>query len=112
MDAHVIYDSVAPLLLDKAPVSLAYVASTLTITLTFNEDVRAGSGSVVLSASGTSDVLVPASSIAFINHIGTIPITGLAAGKTYSVVLAEGLVVDYYGNEFAGIADGEYSLQT
>jgi len=115
-DAHVIYDSLAPLLLAMDPSNNAFqVDSPLNITLTFNEDVTAGDGSLFLRASGQSDVVVAAEDIAYINRVALIIIdvgAALGAGMTWRVIVPEGLVIDTAGNPFGGIDDGAYNLQT
>jgi hypothetical protein len=115
MDAHVIYDSMPPVLLSKAPVNLAPVAAPFNITLTFNEDVRAGLGGPILRSTSLGDVTLPATSLVFINHVGTIVIgsgAGMVASQTWRIILPEGAVLDTAGNEFAGIDDFDYQLQT
>ncbi|CAE8662376.1 unnamed protein product, partial [Polarella glacialis] len=76
-DAHVLYDSEGPLLLGTSPVHNAIqVGASVNITLTFNEDVQAGTGSVQLSAAGKSDIGVPAADISVINRVAEIPVSG------------------------------------
>jgi len=116
MDAHVIYDSLAPVLLELDPVNQAFqVDPAPNITLTFNEDIKAGTGSVVFRTTGEMDVLSTADEMAFINNIAYVMVnssTPLKEGKTWRVLLPSGLILDSLGNEFAGIPDGEYNLQT
>lgn len=91
------------------------MSAPLNITLTFNEDVKAGVGNAILRATSQSDITLPSSSLIFINHIGTIVIdsgAGMIAGQTWRIVLPEGVVTDTAGNEFEGIDDGQYLLQT
>ncbi|CAK8993859.1 unnamed protein product [Durusdinium trenchii] len=54
MDAHVIYDSTAPLLVSTTPVhNAAGVAELVNISLTFDEDIQAGNGTVQILGTGT-----------------------------------------------------------
>jgi len=116
MDAHVIYDSLGPALLATDPVHGYFqVASEVNLTLTFNEDVQAGMGTITFRASGHSDVEVSADSISVLNHIAQVPVAGaaaLASGATWRVIVPSGVILDVEGNAFDGIPDGHYNLQT
>eukprot|EP00928_Gymnodinium_smaydae_P040215 TRINITY_DN27306_c0_g6_i1.p1 TRINITY_DN27306_c0_g6~~TRINITY_DN27306_c0_g6_i1.p1 ORF type:complete len:5181 (-),score=906.80 TRINITY_DN27306_c0_g6_i1:179-15013(-) len=118
-DGHVIYDSQAPVLLSTEPLHNAFgVIDQPNITLTFNEDVKAGIGNVMLKSSGQSDILVPVTDILFLNAVAKIvvenlsPPVSLATGANWRVVVPDDAIVDLAGNAFAGIADGSYNLQT
>jgi hypothetical protein len=113
-DAHVRYDSLSPLLLSTDPVNNAVsVATTPTITLAFNEDVAAGSGDIILRATGETDVTVAVANVAFLNTLAVFtPGTTLASAKIWHVIIPDTLIRDLYNNAFAGIAYDEFSLQT
>lgn len=117
IDIHVLYDSVAPLLLGTDPVNNAFAVdgSSLNITLTFNEDVQAGLGSVELQAAGETSVYVPANTLIVMNRMAEIPVSAvgtLTSGKTWKVIVPQDTILDTSGNAFGGIADGSYNLQT
>jgi len=113
-DAHVIYDSLGPSLLSAAPPHNAFgVSATPTLTLTFNEDVQAGTGSFVLRATGEGDVPVSVTAASYLNNVAEVSVsTPLAVGKNWRVEVPVGAIRDVVGNDFSGIADGSYVLQT
>ncbi|CAJ1402439.1 unnamed protein product [Effrenium voratum] len=113
MDAHVIYDSTPPQLLSTDPVHNAPVVSLVNITLTFDEDIQAGNGTVELRATGET-VSIAATDLIIWNAAATITGSlhgGLTTGKTWRIVVLAGAIQDISGNPFEGIADGSYTLQ-
>lgn len=116
-DAHVIYDSLPPVLVSTDPRHNDFgVSTTPNITLTFNEDVQPGAGvGISLRATGETDILLPLALLGFINREVRVQIGPgdvLAQGKFWSVTIPDGLVVDMTGNMFPGLADGDYKFQT
>ncbi|CAE7498960.1 unnamed protein product [Symbiodinium natans] len=115
MDAHVIYDSEAPLLLAVDPPHNAFgVGAGVNISLTFSEDIQAGNGTIELLASGETSIFLEAFEVVIANTamiiLGSIH-GGLTLGKTWRLVVPNGALQDRAGNAFAGITDGQYSLQ-
>lgn len=112
MDAHVIYDSTAPLLVSTTPVhNAAGVAELVNISLTFDEDIQAGNGTVQILGTGT--VSIDVSELVIWNNVASIPGSvhgGLSSGS-WRISVPSGALQDLAGNSFAGIPDGSYSLQ-
>ncbi len=84
------------------------VALDSNIVLTFNENVQAGTGNIVIS-NGTDiraiDV-TDSGQVSFSGHTVTInPTEELYASSTYSVQMASGVIKDLAGNAFAGISN-------
>jgi hypothetical protein len=116
-DAHVLYDSLVPVLLERVPVNNSFqVSPEVTVTLTFNEDVQAGNASILFRSSGHSDISLPITDVGFVNRVVRIsaaaPAGPLAAGAVWRVVVPAEAVRDVTGNFFPGIDDGQYNLQT
>lgn len=106
-------DTTAPKLVASTPANAATEVSknTTSITLTFDEGVQLGSGSIVLK-DGTGTVLqsFDASHLKVdYNQVQLLPSAKLVAGTQYSVELQAGAVVDHYGN---AIAAQSLSFQT
>ncbi|HYD80878.1 MAG TPA: ExeM/NucH family extracellular endonuclease [Paucimonas sp.] len=103
-------DTVAPTLRASTPADNAVaVAPGADIVLSFNEQIRAGSGAIVLKGlDGAADVTIDVNSsqVSISGDTLTInPSADLAAGKRYAVQIAAGAIEDLAGNDFAGIAD-------
>ena len=84
------------------------VATTDNIVLTFNENIAAGTGNIVISggAEGTRTIPVGDPQITISNATLTInPTADLTASTAYSVQVDATAVDDLVGNSFAGIAD-------
>jgi methionine-rich copper-binding protein CopC len=101
-----IADTVAPKLVSSKPIdNNLNVARSSTVVLTFDENVKAGSGSFIIS-DGTDIRTIPVEDTLIRGKIVTItPTEDLNPGKTYSVTAAKGIVKDAAGNDYAGISD-------
>lgn len=112
MDAHVLYDSTPPLLLSTEPVHNAVgVGEMVNISLTFDEDIQAGNGTVQLLTTSTT-VSIDASDLVVINRVVSIPASlhgGLNSGS-WRVYVPASAIEDIAGNSFAGISDGSFNL--
>lgn len=103
-------DTVAPTLQASSPAdNAANVAPGANITLTFNEAIKKGTGTITLKAlDGAADVVLDVSNAA-VSVNGSVltinPAADLQAGKQYAVLLSAGAVEDIAGNDFAGIAN-------
>ena len=108
--AVVIGDIIAPTLAGSSPVDNASgVAVGANLVLNFSEAVRAGSGNIVIyNSNGTvahSMAVTDTSQVIFSGSSVTInPSIDLAAGSSYYVNLASGVIRDTAGNAFAGIS--------
>jgi uncharacterized protein YjiK/methionine-rich copper-binding protein CopC len=105
-------DTAAPLLVGSTPANGATGVAAGPIVLSFNETVVAGSGSITLGndkGGGTdqrSIAIGDATQVAIAGDSVTItPATPLAAGTTYTLQFAAGVLKDEAGNAFAGLAD-------
>ena len=87
------------------------VAAGNNIVLTFNEAVAAGTGNIVISngAGDTRTIAIGDTSQVTIsgNTVTINPTADLAAGSTYDVTLASGVITDAAGNAFGGIAQND-----
>ena len=104
-------DMTAPALLSKGPADNSVnVVVGANLTLTFNENVKAGSGNVVIHKSSDGSVVAniaigDTSQVTFSGATATIDPTGnLAASTHYYVTLGSGVIQDLAGNAYAGIA--------
>ncbi|WP_213287304.1 choice-of-anchor I family protein [Bradyrhizobium sp. sGM-13] len=102
-------DATGPTLTAATPADNATaVAAGNNIVLTFDEAVMAGTGNIVISngAGDTRTIAInDASQVTISGNTVTInPTTDLAAGSTYDVTLASGVITDVAGNAFGGIA--------
>jgi methionine-rich copper-binding protein CopC len=102
-------DTTAPTLIASTPADNATgVAVGANLVLTFSENVQAGAGDLlILNASGTvarTIAITDATQVSFSGAALTVnPNADLAAGASYYVNLAAGVVKDMAGNAFAGI---------
>ncbi|WP_035726294.1 choice-of-anchor I family protein [Bradyrhizobium murdochi] len=102
-------DATGPTLTAATPADNATaVVAGNNIVLTFDEAVMAGTGNIVIS-SGAGDTrtiaINDASQVTISGNTVTInPTADLAAGSTYDVTLASGVITDVAGNAFGGIA--------
>ncbi|MCA6116505.1 choice-of-anchor I family protein [Bradyrhizobium sp. WSM 1738] len=102
-------DATWPVLTAATPADDATaVAAGNNIVLTFDEAVAAGTGNIVISngAGDTRTIAInDASQVTISGNTVTInPTADLAAGATYDVTLASGVITDVAGNAFGGIA--------
>lgn len=103
-------DTTAPALLASSPGDGGTdVPASSNLSFEFDEAVRAGSGSIVISGGGTTRTIDVAdtSQVTFSGSRMTVnPATDLAPDTTYTVSFGAGVVTDLSGNAFAGIAAG------
>jgi predicted extracellular nuclease len=108
-------DATPPTLVSSSPTDeAANVSTTSDIVLTFDENVQAGAGDIVIAdgAGDTRTITVggpadPDGTVTVSGNTVTIdPTTDLVAGATYHVTVADGAIQDLSGNSFDGIAAG------
>ncbi|MBI3675180.1 MAG: Ig-like domain-containing protein [Proteobacteria bacterium] len=104
-------DSTPPTLMSSSPADNATgVAVGTNITMTFNEAVRAGTGSIEIHRSSdgslvTSIAVTDSSQVTFSGSTVSInPTADLAVSTGYYIVLGSGVILDVAGNAFAGIS--------
>lgn len=102
-------DAQAPQLLSSTPQdNEGNLSVGIDIVLTFDEAVKAGSGSITLKAlDGAVDVLIDINSAQVVFSGATLtlnPLTDLQAGKHYALQFGAGVLTDLAGNSFAGVA--------
>lgn len=99
-------DTTAPLLLSSNPAdNAANVSTTAPITLTFNENIQAGDGTIDVYANGVLWREISAASLVFSGKTVTIPFeTPLSSDTVYSVI-NDGAITDRAGNGFTGLTD-------
>jgi uncharacterized protein YjiK len=99
-------DQTAPTLTSTAPVDGATGITGSHVTLTFNEIVQAGTGSIVISnGADTRNVSIDdTTQVKFTGDRVSIDLTTpLQASSRYTVQVASGVVTDLYGNSCAGL---------
>jgi len=104
-------DTTAPTVVSATPSdNAAAVAVASNITLTFSENVQAGTGNIVVS-NGSDERTISVSDSSQVTFDGsrlTInPTDDLQGGTSYHVEIANGVIQDTAGNAFAGISDAE-----
>ena len=102
-------DMIAPTLVGSTPADdVSGVGLDSNVILTFSENVKAGTGNIVLS-SGTDTrtiAITDSSQVTFNNNTVTINLTlDLNANTVYSVQMASGVIKDMAGNAYAGISN-------
>ncbi|MES2898520.1 MAG: Ig-like domain-containing protein [Pseudomonadota bacterium] len=103
-------DGVAPAIVSVTPVDNAVnVAPGSNFTISFDENVRAGSGNIVFTtrtgAVAATIAVGDTSQVSFNGKVVTVnPAADLAAGTAYSVSFAAGTIVDAAGNGNPGLA--------
>ncbi|MBF0400894.1 MAG: FG-GAP repeat protein [Magnetococcales bacterium] len=103
-------DVTAPTLLSSTPAdNTTSVATNSNIVLTFNENVVAGTGNIILS-NGAGDVrainVTDSSQVIVSGATVTInPTNDLLAGANYNVQFGSGVIKDTAGNSFVGISN-------
>jgi len=113
-----ISDATAPSLISGSPVDDATgVGIDDNIVLTFNEDVQAGTGNIVITdttdGSGTLTIPVADPQVTISGATVTInPSASLEFITDYDVTIAAGVIEDLVGNVFAGIATTEQNFTT
>lgn len=104
-------DTTPPLLSSATPADNASgVATSSNLIMSFNENVRAGSGNILIfNINGTiaqSISVTDTSQVTFSGNTVTInPTVDLAAGTSFYVNMASGVIKDTAGNSYAGIGD-------
>ncbi|MGD9419931.1 MAG: Ig-like domain-containing protein [Verrucomicrobiota bacterium JB025] len=104
-------DGTAPATIATGPLTGASeVATFSSLSLTFDEDVQAGTGTITIHLASDGSVFetidVTSASITISNGKVTIlPTSGLTAGTSYYVTVTDGAFTDASGNAFAGISD-------
>lgn len=86
------------------------VATDAAITLTFDEEVRAGTGRIIIqSAAGTQWSVLQASDTSQVRFSGNTvtidPSADFGKSSSYYVIIEENAITDLYGNSFAGLND-------
>jgi methionine-rich copper-binding protein CopC len=85
--------------------------TTFDLVLTLDEDVVAGSGNLtVMDDNGAFLTFTPAE-VTISGNTVTVPVV-LDKYTTYRVVVDEGFVTDEAGNDFEGVADGDWTFTT
>jgi len=104
-------DITAPTLSSTSPVDNdTMVLPHSNLVLTFNENVIAGTGDILIHKSSDSSVVATiaigdTSQVTFAGHAATIdPTADLADNTSFYVTLASGVITDTVGNSFAGIS--------
>jgi len=89
------------------------------ITITFNEAIKAGSGSIQIRAGSATGTIVESFDVSSSSHLTfsgstlTIdPTANLASGTHYYLTLAKGTVVDLAGNSYAGTTSYDFTTVT
>ncbi len=95
-----------PLLIESNPYNFQdYFQADNSITLSFDENVSAGDGSITISNGSDTRVIAvdDTSQVTFEENVATInPATDLTVGTHYTVQLPESVIVDTAGNPYAG----------
>lgn len=100
-------DALPPTLVSSTPADNATnFAIASNIVLTFDQNVQAGSGSVILRPATGADISIPIANaqITFSGNQVTInPTSDLRPGVAYDVIIASGVITNAFGGAFAGI---------
>jgi hypothetical protein len=104
-------DATGPLLVRSTPADNAIkIATAAKIELTFDEPVRAGTGSFVLKSGATTLATIAADDVRVSYEYNKVTVdTSMlvsAANTTYSLEIANGAVLDAAGNAFGGLTAG------
>jgi Ca2+-binding RTX toxin-like protein len=110
-------DTIAPSLSSVSPVDGATgVAVGANFVLTFNEAVKAGTGSFLVKSGTTTVATISAtdtSQVTFSGSTVTInPTSNLDYSKSYSVTVASGVIKDSAGNSWSGTGTNPYDFTT
>lgn len=101
-------DITAPSLLSSAPASNAGSVNTRTITLTFDEAIKAGAGSFTLTGGADSRTISAADTtqVTMTNSTVTINLaTALLVNTPYTLAVSSTALTDTAGNAFAGLSN-------
>jgi Ca2+-binding RTX toxin-like protein len=105
-----IADTLAPTLLSISPLdNSANISPSSNLVLSFSEEIKAGSGNVVIYSSTGAVVktisIVDSSQVTISNNTLTInPTSDFLFGTNYYVLIGSGVITDLAGNHFAGIS--------
>ncbi len=109
-------DIAAPAITARFPVNNATdVAQNFTLSITFDEDVDAGTGNLEIKKTADNSVVLTAaaSEVTINNSTVTLSVTGLDYSTSYYVTLPAGFVVDQCGtNGNAAIVANEWTFTT
>ncbi|MEQ8415692.1 MAG: Ig-like domain-containing protein [Imperialibacter sp.] len=107
-----IVDNVKPVITAFTPLDEAQVPTSFsTLTMTFDEDIEVGNGSISLyKFTGTSQIHqsfpVGGNNVTVDGNVLTVSgLTGLLPNQAYYVLAPYGFVTDLYGNSSTGVAD-------
>ena len=103
-------DAVPPVLSSVTPTNGSVLVQTdEDLVATFDENIQAGTGNVVISnlTDGTSQsIAIGDAQISIAGPVLTInPSANLAFGKTFAILIDSTAIADSFANDFAGIAD-------
>jgi methionine-rich copper-binding protein CopC len=113
-----VVDLTAPTITGLLPADNATnVAIEASITLTFDENIQANVGNLILTdmTDGTSTQSIPIgdAQITIVGNTLTLdPSSSLDNGTDYEITMASGVVEDLIGNDFAGIVGGDFNFTT
>ena len=110
-------DTANPMVVSYNPASAVEgVAVSSDLMVTFSENVKKGSGEVVImSASDTLRINVESDAVTIGKDKRVViinPPTDLEADELYTVTLAKGMVTDLLGNEYIGLTDASWTFKT
>lgn len=98
----------APVLVSSSPLDNATnVAIGANIVLTFDQNVQAGTGNIILRPATGADITIPVANaqVTFSGTTVTInPTADLRTGVAYDVIIASGVITNVGGAAFAGVA--------
>ena len=110
-------DKAVPLLSSISPVDSATgVAIGANFVLSFNETVKAGTGSFVVKSGSTTIATISATDTTQVTFNGSTvtinPTSNLSPGTSYTVTAAAGVIKDSAGNSWAGTGTNPYDFST
>ena len=110
-------DTAVPLLSSISPVDSATgVAVGANFVLSFNETVKAGTGSFVVKSGTTTVATIAATDTTQVTFNGSTvtinPTSNLDYSKSYSVTVASGVIKDSAGNNWSGSGTNPYDFTT
>lgn len=106
-------DLTAPKIASTKPIDDSVDVVTSSISLTFDENVAAGSGDIVITGeSGQQTIsITDDTQVSISGRVVTITPSGaLSPAASYSVTVASGVITDVAGNAFSGLSGGELNF--
>ncbi len=105
-------DEAAPAVANLSPADEAtQVAKNAKLEITFGEEVQAGTGNITITVNGTPQTVdVTTNAVKINKEKVTIDAANFPAGATVSVVVPAGAFEDAAGNDFAGLAAGNWNF--